>query len=162
MPDPLKILIVDDSYNMRSILIAVLRSLDIKNFEQAADGVEALEILKHYPADMCFCDFAMSPLDGIEFVQLVRNSADSGNPYLPVIMVTGHTELSRIKRARDVGVNEIVMKPVVPKVLLSRVRSVVHQPRPFIRARSYFGPDRRRKHIKNYEGPFRRESDGLI
>ena len=40
----------------------------------------------------------MFPLDGVEFTRLVRNSPDSANPYLPIIMMTGHSEKHRVCR----------------------------------------------------------------
>jgi len=59
--------------------------------------------------------------------------------------------------ARDAGVTEFLAKPISAKALYQRVLNVVANPRPFIRTRSYFGPDRRRNANPNYAGPERRK-----
>ena len=97
----------------------------------------------------------MEPVSGIEFVKRLRLSKDSPNPFLPVILLTGHTELKRVLIARDAGVNEFLAKPISPKELYVKIRSIIENPRPFIRTETYFGPDRRRRDVP-FEGEDRR------
>jgi DNA-binding NtrC family response regulator len=104
-------------------------------------------------------DLAMQPLDGIDFVRLIRNSKDSPNPMVPVIMITGHSTTRRVAEARDVGVTEFLSKPVTARGVIERINRVVENPRPFVRTGDYFGPDRRRRQAPDYTGPFRRERD---
>ena len=104
-------------------------------------------------------DFNMMPLDGIEFTRLVRTSPDTANPYLPIIMMTGHSEKSRVYEARDAGVTEFVVKPITAKAILDRIQAVIMRPRAFVKNDSYFGPDRRRTNTVNYTGPMRRSDD---
>jgi hypothetical protein len=59
--------------------------------------------------------------------------------------------------ARDAGVTEFLAKPVAAKSLYERILSVVLAPRPFIKTRDYFGPDRRRTTNTKYIGPERRK-----
>ena len=158
----LKILVVEDNRHMRSIVKAVLKGAGITNFREARDGAEALAILNQYPADIVLADYSMSPIDGLEFTQALRRASDSANPYLPVIMVTGHSERSRVQEARDAGVNEFVIKPLTARSLLARMEYVVMHPRPYIRCRTYFGPDRRRRRDGGYGGPFRRQADSTM
>jgi len=101
----------------------------------------------------------MFPLDGVEFTRLVRNSPDSTNPYLPIIMMTGHSEKSRVVEARDAGVTEFVVKPITAKAILERMNAVIYKPRPFVKTDGYFGPDRRRSASKIFKGPYRRSTD---
>jgi len=155
----LKVLLVDDNAHMRTITSAVLQSAGIRLVREAADGAAALEILRDYAADLVIVDFKMFPLDGVEFTRLVRNSPDTANPYLPIIMMTGHSEKSRICEARDAGVTEFVVKPITAKAILDRIQSVIFHPRPFVKTDDYFGPDRRRRDAPNYRGAMRRASD---
>jgi len=155
----LKVLLVDDNAHMRTITSAVLQSAGIRLVREAADGAAALEILRDYAADLVIVDFKMFPLDGVEFTRLVRNSPDTVNPYLPIIMMTGHSEKSRIVEARDAGVTEFVVKPITAKAILDRIQSVIFHPRPFVKTDDYFGPDRRRRDAPNYRGAMRRASD---
>ena len=83
-------------------------------------------------------------------------SPESQNPFVPIVMLTGHTSLERVHQARDAGINEFLAKPVSSKNLLGRLVSVIEHPRPFVRARCYFGPCRRRRRNDEYHGPERR------
>ena len=101
----------------------------------------------------------MSPIDGVEFTRLVRNATDSPNPFLPIIMLTGHAERVRVMECRDAGVTEFVVKPVTARAVLDRLNNVIFKPRAFVRTSEYFGPDRRRRQDPAFEGPWRREGD---
>ena len=74
-------------------------------------------------------------------------------------MLTGHTSIERVRAARDAGVNEFLAKPVSAKAILTRLISVIEHPRPFVRTKVYFGPDRRRHRDGGYHGPERRASE---
>jgi CheY-like chemotaxis protein len=155
----LRFLLVDDNDHMRSIVGAILKGVGVKHLREAMDGAEALQAMREGPIDIAIVDFKMEPLDGVQFTQLVRNSPDSVDPFLPIIMLTGFAERHRVFEARDAGVTEIVVKPVTARSLLDRINTVIFKPRPFIRSGDYFGPCRRRRDEVNYPGPFRRASD---
>ena len=155
----LRILLVDDNHHMRVLLTEILRAIGVKHVYEANDGAEALQVMRSNPIDIIMSDLAMPPLDGINFVRLLRNSPDSPNPMAPVIMITGHSTHRRVQEARDVGVNEFLSKPVTARGVLERIAQVVDNPRAFVRTPAYFGPDRRRRADPNYTGPRRRASD---
>jgi len=155
----LKILMVDDNHHMRVLLTEILRAIGVKHLFEAADGAQALALLREQPIDIVMTDLAMQPLDGIDFVRLIRNSRDSPNPMVPVIMITGHSTTRRVAEARDVGVTEFLSKPVTARGVIERINRVVENPRPFVRTGDYFGPDRRRRQAPDYQGPYRRERD---
>src|SRR5438105_15608113 len=85
-----RVLLVDDNHHMRSIVSAVLTAVGVQHVRECCDGAEALDALRQWPADMAIVDFNMAPIDGVEFTRLVRQAADSPNPFLPIIMLTGH------------------------------------------------------------------------
>ncbi len=156
---PICVLVVDDNHHMRSLIKELLKAIGVNNVLEAADPTDAFEILRTNPIDLLLVDFSMPMIDGVEFVQMIRNSADSPNPFIPVIMVTGHSERSKVMAARDAGVNEFLVKPINARNLLSRLQSVVENPRPFVKVANYFGPDRRRGANPKHEGPWRRRDD---
>lgn len=139
----LNVLLVDDNQHMRAIVGAILRGVGIGHLREATDGAHGLDTLRAWPADMAIVDFQMQPLDGVEFTRLVRNSPDSKNPYLPIIMMTGFAERARVEEARDSGVTEFLVKPVTAQRLIDRINAVIYHPRPFVRTEDYFGPARR-------------------
>ena len=154
-----QILLVDDNQHMRAIASAILASAGASKIREVSDGAQALQALREQHFDLAIVDFNMAPLDGVEFTRLIRNSADSPNPYLPIIMMTGHSEKSRVQEARDAGVTEFVVKPITAKAMLDRIQAVILRPRPFVKCDGYFGPDRRRMQKPDYAGPFRRSTD---
>ena len=153
----LNFLIVDDNKHMRALVTSILHALGVKNCIDAGDGADAFKELRHFPADIIICDWNMDPLDGLDFTRLVRTGKDSPNPFVPIIMLTGHTEMNRVVEARDAGVSEFLAKRISAKGLYSRVRSIIERPRPFVRAGLYFGPDRRRRDNPAYMGGERRK-----
>ena len=155
----LNILLVDDNQHMRAITTTILQSAGIRNIREVSDGAMALESLRVHPVDLAIVDFNMFPLDGVEFTRLVRNSPDSINPFLPIIMMTGHSEKNRVMEARDAGVTEFVVKPITAKAILDRIQAVIIRPRAFVKTDGYFGPDRRRMSSAAYTGVKRRSTD---
>lgn len=155
----LQILLIDDNAHMRAIASAVLKSAGIRKVVEAADGGTGLQMLRDHAIDLAIVDYNMFPLDGVEFTRLVRNSPDSANPYLPIIMMTGHSAKKRVYEARDAGVTEFLAKPITAKGVLDRIQSVIWKPRPFVKTDGYFGPDRRRVTPPGFRGPFRRATD---
>lgn len=158
MPDlqSLRVLVVDDSPHFRKLLVGLLNALGFRQIEEAADGAEGLKALSHFQADLALVDWHMSPVDGLEFTRFVRTSPDSTNPRLPIIMLSGYTEMRLVLEARDAGVNEFVAKPISAKTLQSRILSTLTAPRPFVRSPDYLGPDRRRRQVP-LKGPDRRK-----
>jgi len=141
----LQVLIVDDYRPMRRILLNVLFALGINNIMEASDGTEALKCLKTFPADLIVTDNLMEPMGGVELVRRIRDGENEIDPFLPVIMISGFSDMKHIVEARDVGINEFLTKPISAKLVYYRIRSVIENPRSFIRSDGFFGPDRRRR-----------------
>lgn len=152
----LRFQICDDNPHMRRILRTLLHSFGAREVYEAEDGATALEMFSHSVPDILICDWAMPIFDGLELTQIIRQPEGIGNPYVPIIMLTGHSEKRRVMVARDAGVTEFLAKPISAKALYQRILSVVAHPRPFIRTKNYFGPDRRRNTNQAYIGPERR------
>jgi two-component system, chemotaxis family, chemotaxis protein CheY len=158
----LRILLVDDNHHMRVLLTEILRAIGVVHIHEGADGAEGLQQLRNHPIDSVMTDLSMQPLDGIDFVRLLRNSPDSPNQMVPVIMITGHSTMRRVAEARDAGVNEFLAKPLTARGVLERLNRIVEHPRPYIRTQDYFGPDRRRRADPNFAGPWRRQGDAAV
>lgn len=157
--DHLKALVVEDNTHMRILLRSLLLALGVNRVFESADGASGFVELRDRKPDFVLTDLSMKPVDGIEFTRNVRLGKDSPNPYVPIIMVTGHTERPRVEAARDAGVTEFLAKPITTQNLLLRLIEIVERPRPFVRCENYFGPDRRRHRSEEYTGPWRRHDD---
>jgi len=153
----LRFLVVDDNVHMRRIVRTLLHGFGTREVHEAEDGGAGLEAFSHYMPDIVITDWVMPIFDGLELTQMIRQPGANANPYVPIIMLTGHSERRRVIAARDAGVTEFMVKPISAKALYERVLNVVLNPRPFIRTKTYFGPDRRRTSSAGYVGPERRQ-----
>jgi len=152
----LTVLLVDDNRHMRHLMKTILRSLGVGTIAEADDGSDALKLLRTIPADVVFTDWMMEPLDGPDLTRMVRTGSDIDNPFVPIIMLTGHSEMGRVVEARDAGVTEFLAKPVSADKVYHRLQQIIERPRTFIKTRRYTGPDRRRKAV-DYTGKERRK-----
>lgn len=154
----LRFLVVDDNAHMRRIVRTLLHGFGAREVYEAEDGASGLEAFTTYAPDIVIVDWAMPIFDGLELTSMIRQPDANQNPYVPIILLTAHSEKSRVIRARDAGITEFLCKPISAKSLYQRVLNVVVNPRPFIKTKNYFGPDRRRSTSGNHVGPERRKN----
>jgi CheY-like chemotaxis protein len=144
-PQNLRLLIVDDSAAMRSLLKALLQS----QFNVA-------RMFKANALDLVVTDIAMGPGDGLQLIEKIRRFDDEDRRKVPIIAITGFSTQTLVETLRDLGVHEVLTKPVTTRTLSDHVRAVFERPRSFVEGEDYFGPDRRRREDDTYNGPDRR------
>lgn len=152
----IKFLIVDDNAHAINLVKAMLRGFGSDRLDDAQTIDAAKMRMRANPADIVILDYMMGTEEGVTFARWLRNDPDSPNQMVPIILLTGHADMTRIMAARDAGVNEFCIKPVTPADLMKRIVMVINQPRAFVRSNTYFGPDRRRRDDPKYKGPERR------
>jgi two-component system, chemotaxis family, chemotaxis protein CheY len=152
-------LIVDDNSHMTRILRTLLVAYGLRDVHEASDGRAGIKVLNAVKPDFVLCDYDMKPMNGIGFVKLVRRSCAPPLAWIPIIMITAHTELRRIQTARDAGITEALLKPVTPRNLYDRIVQIIERPRRFVKTPEFAGPDRRRRKGILYTGPKRRFED---
>ena len=153
----LRFLLIEDNPHMRRIVRALLYGFGAREVYEAEDGAAGIEAFTQNVPDIVITDWVMPIFDGLELTKMIRQPDANANPFVPIIMLTGHSEKRRVMAARDAGVTEFLAKPISSKALYQRILNVVANPRPFIRTETYFGPDRRRNTNANYIGPERRK-----
>jgi two-component system, chemotaxis family, chemotaxis protein CheY len=154
-----RIMVVDDNRSMLVLVRALLRGFGCRDVIEATDAAEAFEAMRSSQIDLLITDMAMRPLDGAEFARLVRTASDSPNPYVPIIMMTGHSDRHHVAAARDAGVNSFLVKPISARTLYAHINKAAQDKRGFVKTRTYFGPDRRVKTDADFKGPRRRADD---
>ncbi len=152
----LRCLIADDNANMRRIVHTCLHAFGIREVYDAADGADALEAFNRHQPDIIILDWVMPVFSGIDVVRMIRQPIGNANPFVPIIMLTAHPERSSVIAAREAGITEFLAKPISATALYQRIANAATNPRPFIKIKSYFGPDRRRGVNDKYIGPKRR------
>jgi two-component system chemotaxis response regulator CheY len=153
------VLIVDDNRQMRLLVRCLLRAGGLTNISEAETAAQAIEAMRERQVDLVIVDWMMQPVDGLAFTRMMRADSASPNPYMPILMLTAHTEASRVAAARDAGVTGFIKKPISARLLFDRVASALTDTRMFIRTDNFFGPDRRRGAAPGFDGPFRRSTD---
>jgi CheY-like chemotaxis protein len=126
-PAELRILVVDDNQQMRSILKSMLNGFGVTQIVSAVDGVDALEKLADQTFDLAICDWLMAPMDGLSFVREVRDHSVAALRTLPILMLTAQKGMRNVLDARNAGVDAYVVKPVSASQLWTRLESIVQR-----------------------------------
>jgi putative two-component system response regulator len=116
-----RVLIVDDAESIR-LLFQRLLITDGHEVLSVADGEAALAAVSRHHPDVILLDVAMPTLDGLEVCR--RLKGDPATRLTPIMLVTGHADLSDRLRGLEAGADEILEKPVHPHELRARVRSL--------------------------------------
>jgi two-component system, chemotaxis family, chemotaxis protein CheY len=117
----LNILIVDDSDTVRAIIAKTLQiaGVPVNQIHQAANGVEALAVLRENWIDLIFSDINMPEMGGVELVEQMQE--DEVLRTIPVVVVSTEGSATRIESLKAKGVRAYIRKPFSPE----QVRSVV-------------------------------------
>lgn len=153
--DNIAILVVDDNAFMRNLIVSTVRALGMTNVVAKSSATEAIEALKESrrdPAsagfgtiDIILSDFVMEEVDGALFLRWIRSSKQAPDRFVPFLMVSGAADQVVVESARDAGVSEFLAKPFSAKSMGDRILEVIKNPRQYVLAPGYFGPDRRRQ-----------------
>ncbi|MFT8323403.1 MAG: response regulator [Bacillus sp. (in: firmicutes)] len=117
-----KILIVDDQFGIRILLNEVFQKEGYNTF-QAANGVQALEILTKETPDLVLLDMKIPGMDGIEILKRMKKL----NQEIRVIIMTAYGELDMIQEAKDLGALTHFAKPFDIDDLRDAVKKYIQQ-----------------------------------
>ena len=157
----ISVLIIDDHKFLRDMLRDMLRGFGVSQLHVASHGREGIEAFRNQTPSLVFTDLNMEPMNGLDFTQWIRTNPNNPNPQVPIIMLTANNDATSITAARDAGVSELIIKPLVPSSVLQRLNAALFEPREFITGPTYTGPSRRRRSCANYKGIHRRAADPL-
>ena len=156
--DRLKILMVDDNAHMRKLAVTILRAFGVTQLFEAGSGERAWAILCEANPDLILLDWVMDGMSGLELARMIRTDPAAPDPFVPIIMLTGHATRDHARQACDGGINEFIVKPISVRTMMSRLVSVIEHPRPYVRTSRYFGPCRRRDSLRDRGGLERRQA----
>ena len=115
----MKLLIVDDEARIRS-LIAKYASFEGYETEEAANGMQAVEMCRTQAYDLIIMDVMMPELDGFSAVREIRRTSRT-----PVIMLSARGEEYDRIHGFELGIDDYVVKPFSPRELMMRVAAVL-------------------------------------
>ncbi len=153
----IKVLVVENNTAMFSLIKNVLGAFGISKIYSAYSVDEGFKEFQRRSPDLVIIDWLDEENGGVNLTAKIRQTDNSVNPFVPVIMMTGYSQKRRVIMARDSGITEFIVKPFTAKALYDKVESIIERPRQFVKADSFFGPDRRRKR-DGYSGTDRRQN----
>ncbi len=121
--DGLGVLIVDDDFEMASLIDAVLRDMGIVRIGRAEDGKIALGEYQADPDqyDIIISDWEMPSMSGLELLRAVRE-VRSGVPFLMLTVRSGN---DAIETATEAGVTGYITKPFKPRDLHIKMATII-------------------------------------
>lgn len=115
-----KLLIIDDCEEDRETYRRILmRVLDGEHeFLECSDAITALEVCREQEPDLIFLDFELPGMNGIEFLE--KLSGGTGEPPIPVVMLTGQGDENLVVQALEAGASDYVSKSKISPAGLKR------------------------------------------
>jgi two-component system chemotaxis response regulator CheY len=118
-----RILVVDDSPTIRRMMIASLRSLSDVEFDEANNGLEAIERLALAPVNLVFLDLNMPDIHGIEVIEFVREHQVYKR--IPICVVTTRGDEESRAQALNAGANVYLTKPFTPQDVIAQAHKLL-------------------------------------
>jgi len=122
MPKKIRVLIVDDSLDMRAILQSSLYYLapDVEVIAAATDGSQGIRMTQKYQPDIVLMDINLPIIDGISATKTLGQLIPSSK----VILMSGQMEYDSLKRSKTAGARHMFTKPIDCDELISTIRNV--------------------------------------
>lgn len=117
----MKVLVADDSGVIRCVIKRALYELGVEEIDEAANGSEAICLVKNEQYDLIITDWNMPHHNGIELVKAARGEGQS----CPIIMQTTESQKPLVLQAIAAGVNDYVLKPFTKEYMLQRLERFV-------------------------------------
>lgn len=119
------VLIADDSQTARLFIKKCLEIIGLESaaLVEAADGAQALEIIKEKSFDLLITDLNMPEMDGKELLRRVKTSPKTTD--IPVVVITSTGNPAKEKELISLGALAVITKPVTPAGLLSRIEHLI-------------------------------------
>jgi len=116
-----KILIVDDTKMMRSLMSRHLRDTGFNNIAEVEDGQQALDYIAEKPVDFMLLDIMMPVMDGYETLKGLKEVGKLSS--IAVVMVTAVDEIESVARCIELGAADYMPKLFNPILLNLRIES---------------------------------------
>ena len=120
-----KILLVDDDHDVLEMLLSIFRRAGYTNLITAASGAEALRIWQREQPSMIVLDVMMPDMDGFSVLKEIRRTSR-----VPVLMLTARGEAEDRIEGLEIGADDYLAKPFLPKELLLRVGAILNRAYP--------------------------------
>jgi CheY-like chemotaxis protein len=117
-----KVLLIEDEESLRKLYTKILNG---KNYtvEAAADGEDALSVLKIFRPDVIVLDIVMPNYNGVEFLKILKNDVELKS--IPVVMLTALSEMRKITECLDMGAVGYITKDSTVEEIVQRLNFLI-------------------------------------
>lgn len=119
------VLIVEDEPTTRDSVRGQLRQMGIRTITEASDGKAGLAELARTRPTLILCDVHMKPVDGRQFLKMVRTAKVDWVKNIPIIFLTADANPETVTFAKEFQVNGYLVKPISLKELKGRIDAVL-------------------------------------
>jgi two-component system, response regulator, stage 0 sporulation protein F len=106
----MKILIVDDIFTNRLLLVEILKSMG-HDYMQAENGKQAIEIIKNNDFDIVLMDIEMPVMNGLETTLYIRQNMSFPKNRIPIVALTAHNPQLFFEEFKNKGFDKLLSKP---------------------------------------------------
>lgn len=119
-----KVLIVEDSFTVRYEVRLILEKLGITILE-AANEVGMMNLMDEYgkPVDLVIMDLVLKNENGLDLIKKIKSSKSYSS--IPVLILTENADKKSVLRAKELGVEGYLKKPINKEELISRVEKLL-------------------------------------
>lgn len=124
----IRALVIDDSRVMRNMVMNALKQARLATFEfvEAEDGADALTKFSPQTVDICFVDWNMPNVTGVEFVKKARSGGAAY--HIPMVMVTSEQTVSKIEEAlNQAGADGYICKPFTAEDMKAKLEKLINK-----------------------------------
>lgn len=137
-------LIIDPAGHSKALLRKLLSGFGVLTIVSTRSTDEAMLLMRREHFSIVFLDEMAGPLKPLAFLRMLRRDLNTRDVTVPVVLVSAGADAPKITAARDAGMNDVIAKPVSTLTIERKLRSLLVAPRPFVTAKGFVGPDRRR------------------
>ena len=119
------VLIVDDSSSMRAVIKKTIKisGFDVREYLEAADGQEALQMLNNEWVDLVLTDIHMPKMNGLDLIREMKK--DEILKSIPVVMVTTEGTTKKIEESMRLGAKGYIKKPFIPEDIKRTLSTII-------------------------------------
>lgn len=118
----IRVLVAEDNIVNQKVAKKIIEKFNCR-VELAANGLEAVDLVKRLPFDIIFMDMQMPEMDGLEATRAIRQLQDSEKASLPIIAMTANAMDRDRELCLEAGMNEFISKPVNPEKIRATIET---------------------------------------
>jgi len=119
--------------------IGYQKIIEVNTFERLKETLETDDV------DLLLCDAFIDDKEALKLINLVRHNQLGTNPYFTAIVLSEDRTPISIEKIIDCGADDILISPINPKLLVSRIQELISNRKGFVVTSDYIGPTRRTK-----------------